>query len=282
MFVSSVAPLSDLLAFISARNGKPLDTGGAGAVISEEVEVAWNMAGGGGVGGGGGAGVDGAEGTGGAEATGGGGAPVGIGGANEFGGVGAPSDTVFLYMLLRFGLTLGIDGAGAIGTCGAVGGRGRVGTPEGGLGALGRSEGDFGIGGAPTAGALGADAFLLTGFSFEIPPARISPRCGPPVGTGGAEETADVGAGPLPPLDWPATPLPPTCGALLSFVSAFFNLAPFLMSPSNASLPCIIEAPGLGADDPAPNPGGGGGGGGGAGMIPTSLGIDLPKPLSCP
>lgn len=75
----------------------------------------WAIATGGGVGGGGGAGVEGAEGIGGADATGGGGAPIGMGGAGEAGLLGGPLDPLFLSMLLRLGLALGIDGAGADG-----------------------------------------------------------------------------------------------------------------------------------------------------------------------
>lgn len=63
-------------------------------------------------------------------------------------------------------------------------------------------------------------------------------------------------------------PLLPTWGALLSLVWAFFNLAPFLISPRSASLPCMTEEAGLGALAlPDPNPGGGGGGGAGGPTI---------------
>lgn len=71
----------------------------------------------------------------------------------------------------------------------------------------------------------------------------------------------------------PTAPPPPKAGALLSLVSAFFSLAPFLISPSNASRPCIIDAAGFagfaapGALGPAPEGGGGGGGGGGGTMM---------------
>ena len=58
----------------------------------------------------------------------------------------------------------------------------------------------------------------------------------------------------------------------LSTVTAFFNFAPFLMSPSNASLPGCIAAPGGGPGAGAlklgaPPGGGGGGGGGGPAMF---------------
>lgn len=51
-------------------------------------------------------------------------------------------------------------------------------------------------------------------------------------------------------------------GLDLSTVVAFFNLAPFLISPNNASLP--------GGKFPKPDGGGGGGGGGGGAAIAIS------------
>lgn len=69
-------------------------------------------------------------------------------------------------------------------------GRGRVGGAAGSLGGLDKSEWILGMGGAPAAGALGGDGPLLIGFNLEIPPAKISPNCGPPpMGIGGAEDT---------------------------------------------------------------------------------------------
>ena len=51
-------------------------------------------------------------------------------------------------------------------------------------------------------------------------------------------------------------------GLDLSTVVAFFNLAPFLISPNNASLPGGIDGGGPGGKFPKPDGGGGGGGGG--------------------
>lgn len=60
---------------------------------------------------------------------------------------------------------------------------------------------------------------------------------------------------------------PSIIGFDLSTVTAFFNFAPFLISPSKASLPgCIAAAAGGGAEAGVLKfgaPGGGGGGGGG-------------------
>lgn len=53
----------------------------------------------------------------------------------------------------------------------------------------------------------------------------------------------------------------------LSTVVAFFNLAPFLISPNNASLPGGIEGGGPGGKLPKLGGGGGGGGGGGAAIL---------------
>lgn len=55
-------------------------------------------------------------------------------------------------------------------------------------------------------------------------------------------------------------------GALLSFVTAFFSFAPFLISPSRASLPCIADFGTLAAGAI-----GGGGGGGGADIVQSVL-----------
>lgn len=65
-------------------------------------------------------------------------------------------------------------------------------------------------------------------------------------------------------------------------MTAFFNFAPFLMSPSKASLPGVILGGGGGADDaedinegPPPGGGGGGGGGGGAAIFVVMLYIRM-------
>lgn len=59
-------------------------------------------------------------------------------------------------------------------------------------------------------------------------------------------------------------------GLDLSTVVAFFNLAPFLISPNNASLPGGIDGKGPGGKFPKPDGGGGGGGGGGGAAIAIS------------
>lgn len=112
---------------------------------------------------------------------------------------------------------------------------------------------------------------MFTGFNLDIPPANISPSCGAPVGTGGADKPPEFGTLLLLFFDDPTAP-PPTWGALLSFVWAGFNLAPFLISANIASRPCIAETAGLGVERPPPI--GGGGGGGGAGGPAIRL-IDL-------
>ena len=101
-----------------------------------------------------------------------------------------------------------------------------------------------------------------------IPPANISPNCGgPPIVEAGAEPGmggADIFGAEGGAEEADTTP-PPTSGALLSFVSAFFNRIPFLISPKRASRPCITDAAGLAAGAAAAKTPGGGGGGGGAG-----------------
>lgn len=125
-------------------------------------------------------------------------------------------------------------------------------------------------------GILGADggtipdllSCLFTDFNFGIPPAKMSPNWGIPL-RGGAGAPCDPdedegGAGvPTDPED-----LESKMGFDLSTVVAFFNLAPFLISPSKASLPAGITGGGPGGkfDDP-PSAGGGGGGGGGGPAI---------------
>ena len=146
---------------------------------------------------------------------------------------------------------------------------------------------DDGIGGASCGllacgldegtGIVGADggtipdllSCLFTDFNFGIPPAKMSPNWGTPLGGGGAgapcdPDEDDEGAGiPMDPDD-----LESKMGFDLSTVVAFFNLAPFLISPSKASLPAGITEGGPGGkfDDP-PSAGGGGGGGGGGPAI---------------
>lgn len=138
-------------------------------------------------------------------------------------------------------------------------------------------NGPFGIGGAATDGAApgiggacndGVElmfALWLTCFSLGIPPAKIPLNCGGPTpGIGGAdmEGLLLLRAPELPDVD--ETTPPPTVGALLSLVSAFFSLIPFLMSPKRASRPCMTEFAGFGALPPPIVGGGGGGGGAGA------------------
>lgn len=167
------------------------------------------------------------------------------------------------------------DGSGG-GTEGGVSGTG--GAAENGIPGMGGAAdgGALGMGGAVADGVApgingkfndGAEltfALLLTCFSLGIPPAKISPSCGAPFpGIGGADIDGPLvlAALELPGVD--ETISPPTVGALLSLVSAFFNFIPFLMSPKRASRPCMTELAGLGAVPPF-NAGGGGGGGGGA------------------
>ncbi|QHS75044.1 Vrp1 [Saccharomyces paradoxus] len=165
---------------------------------------------------------------------------------------------------------LGIGGAAEDGILG-IGGAEDGGIP----GTAGADDsGALGIGGAATEGIApgicGAFddgenlvlASLLTCFNFGIPPAKISPNCGAPIpGTGGADIEGPLLLMVLELPEADETAPPPTIGALLSFVSAFFNFIPFLMSPKRASRPCITDFAGLGALPP-PNAGGGGGGGG--------------------
>lgn len=164
------------------------------------------------------------------------------------------------------GLLVGIAGTGAPGIGGALGIDGAPGID----GAL-----DFGIDGTAVvenegtcvAGIGGApDCKLLpdTCFNFGIPPAKISPNWGPD-GIGGALERPAVdkelwGMAGLAAL--PLLLLPPIIGALLSLVTAFFNLEPFLISLKRASRPPIT---GLGGCEGAPVIMGGGGGGGAGG-----------------
>ena len=80
------------------------------------------------------------------------------------------------------------------------------------------------------------------------------------MGTGGAPILGALAlALALAPAELSTTP-PPTCGALLSLVWAFFSLAPFVISPSRASLPALLGGG-------AAALGGGGGGGGGGGIV---------------
>lgn len=59
-------------------------------------------------------------------------------------------------------------------------------------------------------------------------------------------------------------------GLDLSTVVAFFNLAPFLISPNNGISTCGIDGGGPGGKFPKPDGGGGGGGGGGGAAIAIS------------
>lgn len=132
-------------------------------------------------------------------------------------------------------------------------------------------------------------------LSFGIPtPAKIPPNCGaalapllspPPVvsllllarfaplspapGTGGARPLGDLprpGTAGAPPFGGPteAPDVFPTMGADRSFVTAFFSLAPLVMSVKRAPLSFAIVGGGLAGRTLAPGgpPGGGGGGGG--------------------
>lgn len=74
---------------------------------------------------------------------------------------------------------------------------------------------NIGTGGAPPVGGRGA------------PPIGTG---GAPPGTGGAPECGGRAAAPGSP-----TTRPPVCGALRSFVTVFFNLAPLRISPKRAS-----------------------------------------------
>lgn len=68
----------------------------------------------------------------------------------------------------------------------------------------------------------------------------LRPRLEPPPGTGGASPPGGLrpGMGGAPATGPPPPPPPEelaTCGAERSLVTAFFSLAPFVMSPSSAS-----------------------------------------------
>lgn len=219
-----------------------------------------------------------------------------------------------LFLMLETPGTGGGGGAGADGAEG--GGPGGLGAePVGGLGARDNREGS---GSEEYAESLLApvDTPPPVFFSFGIPPAKIPPSCGAAApallslpdllgaslfaralfagvdgtnpGTGGAPPT---GGPPDEPPEEPAT-----MGADRSFVTAFFNALPFVMSPSKAPCPLyqllvrpsrlapailyltlFFEAPcggragrlappppgnGGGGGGPAPKPGIGGGGGG--------------------
>ena len=273
----STAPRSDLLALISAKNGNPpAGTSEDGGETALSVGLMFfesrpNV----GVGGGGGAcgglltcvGRD-AEGKGGADT------------------LGREILELFLWWLLCAGLTEGIcglfcgtfgaeapdNGSGGAGDDGTMGILGTAGAGDNGALGMGGAATDGtapGIGGALADGEGLVLALLLICFNFGIPPAKISPNCGAPIpGIGGADIEGPLllTVPELPEAD--ETTPPPTIGALLSLVSAFFSFIPFLMSPNRASRPCITDFAGLGALPP--NAGGGGGGGGaGAPAIST-------------
>lgn len=149
------------------------------------------------------------------------------------------------------------------------------------LGGLVEGTEGFDVGKFGTLGALGTLArdglFVSTClFSLGIPLANSPPIWGAalaswegaPVVVWGLEVGIEGGS-PIglaaPPED--ALPEPPITGALLSLVSAFLSLAPFLISPRRASLPAIAGAGGFELFPRAGGPPIGGGGGGGAGGI---------------
>jgi hypothetical protein len=111
-----------------------------------------------------------------------------------------------------------------------------------------------------------------------MPPAKISPNCGPIGGAGALAPGLCVGICGAPMgMDDAFEVLPPTIGFDLSSVCTFFNDIPFLMSPNSASLPGVAEGNGalvelgaLGAAGPPIVGGGGGGGGGGPAMVSWS------------
>lgn len=135
-----------------------------------------------------------------------------------------------------------------------------------------------------------------TCFNFGTPPAKMSPNCG-------AEEAKEEEELPLPVLLLelllfgnagapPKGGIPigmeaeaeldefPTSGADLSFVTAFFNAFPFLMSPKRAFLSGVVVGR-AGAEPPIGGgiPGGGGGGGGGGPAIVCGALFSIPE---CP
>jgi hypothetical protein len=128
----------------------------------------------------------------------------------------------------------------------------------------------------PNVGIEGADGgitpdllSLPTCFNFGIPPAKISPNWGTPEGREGTVEDDDGGPDDAPeePAGFPTETdiLLSNTGFDLSTVTVFFNLVPFLISPSKASRPAMKE--GGGGAGPLPSAGGGGGGGGGGPAI---------------
>lgn len=122
---------------------------------------------------------------------------------------------------------------------------------------------------------LGAESVLSrfpADLSFGMPPANRPPS---PAGAPPPNPPP-----PLPPPELPPPPPPPpplgfesSTGALRSFVTVFFNLAPLLMSDKRAFLPCCSERfrEGFSVFAKARVGGGGGpgggGGGGGAGIL---------------
>lgn len=98
----------------------------------------------------------------------------------------------------------------------------------------------------------------------------MSPSWGTPLGgaTGAECEAPDEAAGTAPEELIDPDDLASNTGFDLSTVTAFFNILPFLISPSKASLPGgMIEGGAGGKSEGPPSDGGGGGGGGGGPAI---------------
>ncbi|KAG7886784.1 hypothetical protein KL938_000437 [Ogataea parapolymorpha] len=257
---------SSLRALISARNGRAPGEGpelaaGVGSFEGPEEVFCGRVAGADGIGGGGGTVDD--DGGGGADVDGKGG--VGTDEEGRGGGAGADEEG----MGGGGGAADEGTGGGALGTGGAedVGAAGTEGAVPGTGGALqlldsrfGRAEGTAGIVGA-------ADAFAVSPLclSFGSPPAKISPNCGTPAGTAGAEGTAGALGVLIAGEDELDSTRPPTMGFERSLVTAFFRVLPLRMSPSSASLSGVTLGSLAGACEGGPPIGGAGGGGGGGG-----------------
>ncbi|KAG7868119.1 hypothetical protein KL918_001777 [Ogataea parapolymorpha] len=260
---------SSLLALISARNGRASGEGpelaaGAGSFEGPEEVFCGRVAGADGIGGGGGTADD--DGGGGADVDGKGGVGTdeegrgGGAGADEegMGGGGGAADEG------TGGGAPGTGGAEDVGAAGAAGTEGAVPGTGGALQLLesrfGRAEGTAGIAGA-------ADAFAVSPLclSFGSPPAKISPNCGTPAGTAGAEGTAGALGVLIAGEDELDSTRPPTMGFERSLVTAFFRVLPLRMSPSSASLSGVTLGSLAGACEGGPPIGGAGGGGGGGG-----------------
>lgn len=160
----------------------------------------------------------------------------------------------------------GADGGDIVGIDGAAGGLKFIEF------LFGLPDGTFGNDGADIVGSLGFVSDVALCLSLGIPPANISPNCGgPPIdGTWGApEEKEGIAGAPIDgPLDDDELDELPITGADLSFVTAFFKWAPFLISPSKAFLSGVtLGNPWAGGAIAGGIPGGGGGGGGGVGPM---------------